>query len=129
MRVLAIIIAALSTTPVVAQEALSGPEFGALVTGQTVTYLAQDGITIGIEAYHPNGRVTWLVGEGRCQKGRWFAQGPQICFEYQDQDATHCTDISHDTGTVTIQHAGGVTWTSTQINTRPINCAMEFLGS
>ena len=48
----------LAATTASAQERLNAEQFDALLSGLTITYLADDGVTVGVEAYHPNGRVT-----------------------------------------------------------------------
>ena len=120
---------ALLATTASAQERLSAEEFDRLLTGQTVTYLLDDGVTTGIEAYHPGGRVTWQVRDGLCQKGRWFQEGDQICFLYQGDTAPHCTWFSHRDGTFISAHISGGTWTSTAVSQSPIPCTMDFIGS
>ena len=124
---LALILAATTAT---AQDRLNAEQFDALVTGLTITYLADDGVTVGVEAYHPNGRVTWVVSDGVCQKGRWYQEGEQICFIYQGYDTPECTWFSHREGTFISAHtSGSVTWTSTSVSTDPIPCAMDYVGS
>lgn len=69
---------------------MSPEDFAAYATGQTLTF-AIDGVPYGIEQYLPGQRVIWaFIGE-ECREGSWFAAGPQICFEYDDEAGRlHC---------------------------------------
>jgi hypothetical protein len=82
-------------SPAAAQEAVTAEEFEALVTGRTLTYGAPGEAPYGIEHYFPNRRVTWAwVGTNECLEGDWYAEeradGPAICFTYQDDLAPQC---------------------------------------
>jgi hypothetical protein len=69
---------------------MSSSDFAAYANGQTLTF-AIGGVPYGIEQYLPGQRVLWaFVGE-ECREGSWFAAGPQICFEYDDEPGRlHC---------------------------------------
>ena len=71
-------------------EPMTAEEFEAYVTGRTLTF-GINGQPYGIEQYLPGRRVIWaFIGE-ECREGSWFAMGPQICFEYDDEPGRlHC---------------------------------------
>ena len=75
----------LLATPALAEEPLSAAEFEAYVGGRTLSSLS-GGEPYGIEAYHPGRGVTWAFVGGECQRGEWYAKGPDICFVYEDRE-------------------------------------------
>ncbi len=81
------------TGAALAQEPMSGAEFGAYVTGKTLTY-GTGADPYGGEDYLPGNRVRWSFLDGRCLEGRWYeetgAAGPQICFVYDDDPTPIC---------------------------------------
>ena len=75
---------ALLSTPCFAAEPMNGAQFEAYVGGRTLSSLS-GGEPYGIEAYHPGRGVTWAFVGGECQRGEWYAKGPDICFVYEDR--------------------------------------------
>lgn len=69
--------------------ALTAAQFGAYVTGKTLTW-SLGTQTWGTEEYLPNQRVQWATRPGECQIGRWYAEGAQICFAYDGNDSPAC---------------------------------------
>ena len=69
---------------------MTAAEFEAFVEGRTLTF-GFGGTVYGIEQYLPNRRVIWrFLGED-CRHGRWFDDGPLICFVYDDEPGQlHC---------------------------------------
>lgn len=72
-----------------AQEPLSAEEFEAYATGKTLSY-AQGAEIWGTEQYLPGRRVVWAFSADECQYGRWFPQGEQICFLYDNDLEPQC---------------------------------------
>ena len=68
---------------------MTAAAFEAYVTGKTLTY-AQGGRIYGTEQYKPDRKVVWAFTEEECREGYWFAQGPQICFVYEDPNDPQC---------------------------------------
>lgn len=71
-----------------AEAAMSGAEFEAYTEGRTL-YFGSDGRNYGAEDYLPGREVRWSFLDGACKDGVWYeaqsAQGPQICFIYEDR--------------------------------------------
>ena len=83
-------------TPSFAQ--MTGEEFDAYVTGNTLTYSDQ-GVTYGIEQYLPNRKVRWAYLGDQCREGYWFDADGQICFVYEDRpDAPQCWEFNTSGG-------------------------------
>ena len=87
----AAVLAALLAGPAVAQEApMSGEEFEAYVEGRTIRFALPTGESFGIERYLPDRRVIWSPLDGTCLDGRWFDDGPLICFAYDGDPEAKC---------------------------------------
>ena len=78
-------------------EPMSAAEFEAYVTGKTL-YYGRSGEAYGAEIYHENRRVTWSFLDGECKEGRWFAEGPLICFVYEDRPDPQCWTFEQGPG-------------------------------
>ncbi|OCX66192.1 hypothetical protein BFP70_07840 [Thioclava sp. SK-1] len=74
---------------------LDAAAFDARTSGKTITY-SSGGMPYGVEQYLPHNRVLWAFAEGECKEGTWFQNGPQICFDYQDDNGLQCWTF-HDT--------------------------------
>jgi len=62
---------------------VSPEEFERLVLGETMSFIGTSGL-YGAEEYFGDRRVRWSFLDGTCTDGRWFNQGNQICFQYDD---------------------------------------------
>jgi len=86
-------------TQLAAETPLNGQAFDALVTGKTLTFSAGQA-PYGVEYYAPNQRVIWSFVNGDCVNGVWYEKpsdtGPQICFEYENNDVPQCWQIFED---------------------------------
>ena len=92
--------------PATAEAPMSGAEFEAFVTGQTLTF-AENGEVYGIEQYLPNRRVRWAFSGDQCRDGFWYEEaGGQICFLYEDLEGPQCWIFSRDGGRLTAQFQG-----------------------
>lgn len=89
MRVLALCLALIASLPAQAQQRMTAEEFDAYTQGKTLFY-GREGAAYGAEIYHENRRVQWSFLDGECKEGRWFEQGAQICFVYEDNPDPQC---------------------------------------
>ena len=88
----------LGAGPTHAEPSLTAEAFDALTQGRTMTW-AQFGQVYGVEQYLPDRRVRWTVLGDDCVTGHWYAQGPAICFLYEDRKDPVCWDVATaDTG-------------------------------
>lgn len=76
-------------TPMVAETPLDATAFDAYSRGKTL-YFGLDNKAIGAEEYLPNQRVRWSLLNGPCQEGRWYQDGPLICFIYDGNEEANC---------------------------------------
>lgn len=83
----------LAATPACAEPSLAAEEFDALTLGRTMTW-AEFGTVYGVEQYLPDRRVRWTVLGDDCKTGHWYMDGPAICFQYGDDPAPDCWDIT-----------------------------------
>jgi hypothetical protein len=83
----------LAAAPAFAETPLSAEAFDALTQGRTMTW-AEFGTVYGVEQYLPGRRVRWTVLGDDCKTGHWYADGPAICFQYEDDPAPDCWEIT-----------------------------------
>jgi len=83
----------LFTTTATADPLLTAEEFDALTLGRTMTW-AEYGQVYGVEQYLPGRRVRWTELGDDCKLGHWYADGPAICFLYEDNPTPACWEIS-----------------------------------
>lgn len=81
--------ALLAATSATAAEPLTGAQFDAYATGNTLTY-AENGEPYGAEQYLPNNRVRWAFDEDTCLEGVWYEKDDNICFVYEDGATPQC---------------------------------------
>jgi len=82
------------TAPVAqAETPLTAEAFEALTQGRTMTW-AEFGQVYGVEQYLPDRRVRWTVLGDDCKTGHWYAEGPAICFLYDDRLDPVCWEIT-----------------------------------
>lgn len=72
---------------------LSGEAFDDYSLGKTL-YFGLGGTPYGAEEYLPNQRVRWSFLDGHCKEGRWYQEGAQICFVYEDNPDPQCWTFS-----------------------------------
>lgn len=97
MKIVTSILLALMAAKAGAESALSAEEFDAYTRGKTLTY-SESGQVFGIEEYFDNRRVMWSFNDGQCQEGRWFENGPLICFVYDDIGVPQCWSFQMGAG-------------------------------
>lgn len=85
---------ALAATPALADPPpLTAEEFDALTLGRTMTW-SEFGSVYGVEQYLPGRKVRWTVVGDDCKAGHWYAEGSAICFQYEDDPAPDCWEIT-----------------------------------
>jgi hypothetical protein len=106
MKKLTIAFLACIALPVSAQEPMTGAEFEAYVTGQTLTY-SDGGVTYWIEEYLSNRRVRWSYLNDECQDGYWYEAGSEICFVYEHNPSeAQCWTFSKNNGRLSAKFMG-----------------------
>lgn len=83
---LALVVLAL---PATAQSPMDAASFEAHTGGRTLFFYS-NGEAYGVERYKPDRRVTWSFLDGQCKEGRWYQDGPYICFLYEDIADPQC---------------------------------------
>jgi hypothetical protein len=83
----------LTSGPALAEVPLTAEEFDSLTRGRTMTW-AEFGTVYGVEQYLPDRRVRWTVLGDDCKTGHWYMNGPAICFQYEDDPAPDCWEIT-----------------------------------
>jgi hypothetical protein len=68
---------------------MTGDEFEANTTGETITYDYGNGL-FGTEEYLPGRQVRWAFDGDLCIYGIWYQEGDQICFVYEDDPTPAC---------------------------------------
>jgi hypothetical protein len=83
----------LTVSPAFAEVPLTAEEFDTLTLGRTMTW-AEFGSVYGVEQYLPDRKVRWTVLGDDCRAGYWYMDGPAICFQYEDDPAPDCWEIT-----------------------------------
>lgn len=85
--------------PVLAEAPMTGAEFDANTTGETVTYDYGDGL-FGTEEYLEGRRVRWAFDGDLCVYGIWYPVEDQICFEYENEPDVACWQYFLENGRI-----------------------------
>lgn len=83
-------------TPAVAEDRMTGAEFDAYVTGNTITFRTELNPAYGVERYLPGQRVMWSTFDGICRYGVWFESKGDICFRYDGDPEHKCWTMYND---------------------------------
>jgi len=75
--------------PALAQTPITAEEFDAYTRDRTLIY-SVDGAPYGIEQHFEDRRVRWAALGDDCHDGRWYPEGPAICFVYEDGLGPQC---------------------------------------
>lgn len=97
MRRVALLFALALGSTAMAQEPMTGADFETYTTGKTLHY-GTGGQIYGGEDYLPGRRVRWSFLDGHCLAGRWYDEGPRICFVYEDDPAPVCWEFFSSPG-------------------------------
>lgn len=119
-----------AASPALAQTPLSAPAFDALTRGKTF-YFAVDGETYGAEQYLPGNKVYWSFLDGVCKTGRWYSEGSNICFTYEDEPEPVCWTFFDTGGTLGAHFAGAPDderLYATEVSDEPLYCMGPDVG-
>lgn len=128
-KIVLIPVALLFAQSVAAAEPLTGAEFDAYATGNTLTF-AEQGTPYGAEQYLPGNKVRWGFDQDTCLEGIWYEKADNICFIYEDGGAPECWQFFKEDNklrAVFQSDAGAETyeaWTSDQ----PLSCRAPGIG-
>ena len=80
----------LIAAPVLAQQAMSGDEIKALITGRTID------LTDGMATYKADGKYEFYVkANGATSRGKWSVQGDRVCVDF-DAGGSRCDQYLKD---------------------------------
>ncbi|PRY94931.1 hypothetical protein BCF33_0534 [Hasllibacter halocynthiae] len=104
-RALLLVAALLAAAHASAQQIASPSEFLDAAEGRTMTFVGDDtGALVGTERFLSRERTVWARADGSCSYGRVFAQGPELCFEYEDDAGRlHCWWPFRQDGTLKVR--------------------------
>lgn len=85
--------------PVLAETPMTGAEFDANTTGETLTYDYGDGL-FGTEEYLEGRRVRWAFDGDLCIYGIWYPVEDRICFEYENEPEVACWQYFLENGRI-----------------------------
>ena len=83
--------------PVHAETILNPAQFEAFTNGKTV-YFTRHGQPYGAEQYLRNRNVIWAFSDGDCAFGKWYSQGDQLCFLYEERTTPVCWNFLETDG-------------------------------
>lgn len=83
----------LLASPALAEPPLTADQFGALTLGRTMSW-SEFGAVYGVEQYLPDRQVRWTEVGDDCKTGYWYPEGTAICFQYEDDPAPDCWEIT-----------------------------------
>jgi hypothetical protein len=96
----------LAAPQALAETPLSADAFDVLTQGRTMTW-AEYGQVYGVEQYLPDRRVRWTVLGDDCITGHWYAEGPAICFQYDDRPDPACWTFTQGPTGLLARHTSG----------------------
>jgi len=103
IRIFAFILMCLPSLALAQDELLDPMEFGADAVGQTY-WFSENGFHYGAEQYFDDQTTIWQDREGNCKKGRWWAEGNNMCFAYENDPAPDCWVMSEtDDGRILVE--------------------------
>ncbi|WP_322866841.1 hypothetical protein U5922_012025 [Aquicoccus sp. G2-2] len=131
LRILLSLLFLTPLSPAFAQSPLDAAGFDALTKGKTF-YYSSDGQPYGGEEYLDNHRVRWSFLDGHCQNGKWWQQGENICFAYDESPDVHCWTFEQGTSGLIAHLAGdppGRALYEMQQNNEPLYCLGPDVGT
>ena len=96
MRFCLALCAALSG-PAAAETPMTGAEFQAHVGTNTFSYAYSNGVR-GTADYGPDRTLLWAFEGDDCISGKWFEDGDQLCFAFEDGRLSACWHFFKDNG-------------------------------
>lgn len=129
LGLIALISLSLSPQPSAAIEPVPPEEFRAMAEGWTV-YFTLNGALYGAESYGKGDRSCWCYIEGECQEGVWWADGPQLCFDYGHEGSPSCWTLHRDDGGIVARLEGdrpnaGMELRFLRQDRQPLACAFD----
>jgi hypothetical protein len=100
MRLALALFAALSlpaAVPAAAETPMTGAEFQAHVGTNTFSYAYSNGVR-GTADYGPGRTLLWAFEGDDCISGKWFEDGDQLCFAFEDGRLSACWHFFKDNG-------------------------------
>jgi hypothetical protein len=94
---LILVLAALAG-PAAAQD-MAPEAFETLSEGRTL-HFTLNGAPFGAEQYFAGRRSLWRYGDGTCQDGVWWSEGPRTCFRYGEDRPAQCWQFRADGGRI-----------------------------
>ena len=116
--------------PVLAETPMTGAEFDANTTGETLTYDYGDGL-FGTEEYLEGRRVRWAFDGDLCIYGIWYPVEDRICFEYENEPEVACWQYFLENGrlrSVFMGEGGGWEILESSRDGGPLPCAGPDVG-
>ena len=120
----------IAATSALAETPMTGPEFEANTTNETITYDYGDGL-FGTEEYLPGRRVRWAFDGDLCIYGEWYVQSDEICFAYENDPPPACWLYFLDDGRIRGRYMGeGGGWeiVESERGGGPLPCAGPDVG-
>lgn len=117
--------------PALADEPLSADAFDALTLGRTMSW-AEFGQVYGVEQYLPGRRVRWSALGEDCTLGHWYPQGSLICFQYENDPAPDCWEMTEAGAGLLARYAGSAAAAAPVVVeefTRPMACFGPEVGA
>jgi hypothetical protein len=97
--------------------------------GSRTLHFERDGQPFGAEQYFPGRRSLWRFADGRCEEGRWWGEGPLICFRYGEGPA-QCWLFSGPVGRFTAESVdSGLKLRLDRVDEQPLACPGPDVGS
>ncbi|QUJ77163.1 hypothetical protein KDD17_03820 [Sulfitobacter albidus] len=121
----ALAFAALTATPLAAQEQISPDDFLDLAVGRTLTFRGViSGEVVGIEQFLRRDLSVWAGQDGRCTYGRIEVRGPFLCFIYEDYpNPDNCwTTYSDDGALLVVSQTSFQTQRISDVSEKPVLC-------
>lgn len=107
---------------------MTAEAFEGFAEGRTL-YFTRDGQPFGAEQYFPGRRSLWRFAGGGCETGRWWGEGPRICFRYDDGEP-QCWHFRGAPDSFTAESVdSGLTLRFSHADERPLDCPGPDVGS
>lgn len=99
----------LMVVPGLAQQAMSGDEAKAFITGKTIEF------SDGIATYKADGRYEYYVkANGSTSRGKWSVQGDRVCVDF-DGGNNRCDQYVKDGAKISIKTSRGTLYPVTAV--------------
>jgi hypothetical protein len=107
---------------------MTAETFETFAEGRTL-HFTRDGRPFGAEQYFPGRRSLWRFADGTCEEGRWWGEGPLICFRYDEREA-QCWRFRGAPASFTAESVeSGFALAFSHADERPLDCPGPRVGS